>query len=139
MLCGVEIPHTLGLDGHSDADVAVHALMDAMLGALAVGDIGRLFPDNDMQFKDISSMLLLSRVMERIEDMDYRVGNVDVTIVAQKPKLMGYMPQMRENLAKAPKVNIDCVNVKATTTERMGFEGEELGISAQAVALMIHK
>lgn len=139
VLCGVEIPHKMGLDGHSDADVAVHALMDAMLGAMAVGDIGRLFPDSDMQFKDISSMLLLKRVVERIEAMDYRVGNVDVTIVAQKPKLMVYMPQMRQNIAEALKVAVDCVNVKATTTERMGFEGEELGISAQAVALMIHK
>lgn len=139
VLCGVEIPHTMGLDGHSDADVAVHALMDAMLGALAVGDIGRLFPDNDMQFKDISSMILLERVMERIDELGYYVGNVDVTIVAQRPKLMAYMPVMRENLAKALKVNIDCVNVKATTTERMGFEGEELGISSQAVALMIRK
>lgn len=139
VLCGVEIPHSKGLDGHSDADVAVHALMDAMLGALAVGDIGRLFPDNDMQFKDISSMLLLKRVMERIDAMEYKVGNVDVTIVAQKPKLMPYMPEMRKNLANALKIPQDCVNVKATTTERMGFEGEETGISAQAVALMVHK
>jgi len=139
ILCGVEIPHDRGLDGHSDADVAVHALMDAILGALAVGDIGRLFPDNDMQFKDISSMLLLDRVMERVGEMGYCVGNVDVTIVAQKPKLMAYMPEMRENVAKALKVGVDCVNIKATTTERMGFEGEEIGISAQAVALMIHK
>ena len=139
VLCGVEIPHSKGLDGHSDADVAVHALMDAILGAMAVGDIGRLFPDNDMQFKDISSMLLLKRVMERIDAMEYKVGNVDVTIVAQKPKLMPYMPEMRKNLANALRVPMDCVNVKATTTERMGFEGEEIGISAQAVALMIHK
>lgn len=139
ILCGVEIPHDRGLDGHSDADVAVHALMDAILGALAVGDIGRLFPDNDMQFKDICSMLLLDRVMERVGEMGYCVGNVDVTIVAQKPKLMAYMPEMRENVAKALKVGVDCVNIKATTTERMGFEGEEVGISAQAVALMIHK
>jgi len=139
ILCGVEISHTRGLDGHSDADVAVHALMDAILGALAVGDIGRLFPDSDMQFKDISSMLLLERVMSRVDEMGYRVGNVDVTIVAQKPKLMPHMPKMRENLAKALRVSVDCVNVKATTTERMGFEGEEIGISSQAVALMIHK
>ena len=134
VLCGVEIPHDRGLDGHSDADVAVHALMDALLGALGEGDIGRHFPDNDPKYKGISSMKLLENVMQIVGDRGYAVGNADVTIVAQKPKLAGFMNQMRENLIAA----LECpnVNVKATTTERMGFEGEEIGISAQAVALL---
>lgn len=134
VLCGVEIPHDRGLDGHSDADVAVHALMDALLGALGEGDIGRHFPDSDPKYKGISSMKLLENVMQIVSDRGYAVGNADVTIVAQKPKLAGFMNQMRENLIAA----LECpnVNVKATTTERMGFEGEEIGISAQAVALL---
>lgn len=134
VLCGVEIPHDRGLDGHSDADVAVHALMDALLGALGEGDIGRHFPDSDPKYKGISSMKLLENVMQIVGDRGYAVGNADVTIVAQKPKLAGFMNQMRENLIAA----LECpnVNVKATTTERMGFEGEEIGISAQAVALL---
>ena len=134
ILCGVEVPHTRGLDGHSDADVAVHALMDALLGALGEGDIGRHFPDSDPQYKGISSMLLLEHVMEIVRERGYCVANVDVTIVAQKPKLAAYIPKMRENLAAA--LGVEAVNVKATTTERMGFEGEEIGISAQAVALL---
>ena len=134
ILCGVEVPHTRGLDGHSDADVAVHALMDALLGALGEGDIGRHFPDSDPQYKGISSMLLLEHVMEIVRERGYCVANADVTIVAQKPKLAAYIPQMRENLAAA--LGVEAVNVKATTTERMGFEGEEIGISAQAVALL---
>lgn len=137
VLCGVDIPHDRGLDGHSDADVAVHALMDALLGALGEGDIGRHFPDSDPQYKGISSMKLLERVMEIVDVRGYAVGNVDVTIVAQKPKLAPFMNAMRENLMDA--LGCDQVNVKATTTERMGFEGEELGISAQAVALLIQK
>ncbi len=134
ILCGVNVPHTRGLDGHSDADVAVHALMDALLGALGEGDIGRHFPDSDPAYKGISSMLLLERVMKIVREHGYGVANADVTIVAQKPKLAAYIPAMRENLARA--LGTDAVNVKATTTERMGFEGEELGISAQAVALL---
>ena len=137
VLCGVEIPHDRGLDGHSDADVAVHALMDALLGALGEGDIGRLFPDNDPQYKDIDSMKLLATVMRRVRERGYRVGNADITIVAQKPKLQGFMPRMRTNIAAGLGVAEDRVNVKATTTERMGFEGEELGISAQAVATLV--
>ena len=134
VLCGVEIPHDRGLDGHSDADVAVHALMDALLGALGEGDIGRHFPDSDPKYKGIYSMKLLENVMQIVGDRGYAVGNADVTIVAQKPKLASFMNQMRENLIAA----LECpnVNVKATTTERMGFEGEEIGISAQAVALL---
>ena len=136
VLCGVEIPFERGLDGHSDADVAVHALMDALLGSLALGDIGRHFPDNDPAYKDADSMKLLEAVMAMIKDRGYRVGNADVTIVAQRPKLAAYMGQMRTNLAKGLGIDEDRVNVKATTTEHMGFEGEELGISAQAVTLI---
>ena len=136
VLCGVEVPHSMGLDGHSDADVAVHALMDALLGALGEGDIGKHFPDSDMRYKGISSMLLLEHVMGIVRRKGYRVMNADVTIVAQKPRLAPYIPQMRENIAKALGVDISCANVKATTTERLGFEGEEKGISAQAAALL---
>ena len=139
VLCGVEIAHDRGLDGHSDADVAVHALMDALLGALALGDIGRHFPDNDPQYKDADSMKLLASVMGLITRKGYAVGNADVTIVAQKPKLAGYMARMRRRLAEGLEVDEDRVNVKATTTERMGFEGEELGISAQATVLLYRK
>ena len=135
VLCGVEVPHDRGLDGHSDADVAVHALMDALLGALGLGDIGRHFPDSDPAYKGISSMKLLDHVVGLLADKGWRTVNADVTIVAQKPKLAAYIPQMRENLAAA--LHTDAVNVKATTTERMGFEGEETGISAQAVCLLM--
>ena len=136
ILCGVEVAHDRGLDGHSDADVAVHALMDALLGALALGDIGRHFPDSDPAYKGISSMKLLGHVMGLVRQSGWRVGNADVTIVAQKPKLAAYIPRKRENLASAMDIPLECVNVKATTTERMGFEGEELGISAQAACLL---
>jgi len=139
ILCGVDVPHDRGLDGHSDADVAVHALMDAILGALAEGDIGRLFPDNDPQFKGTSSMILLEHVMRRVHERGYKIANADITIVAQKPKLMPFMQQMKANMAKGMGIPEECVNVKATTTERMGFEGEQLGISAQAVVLLIHE
>ena len=136
VLCGGEVPHGRGLDGHSDADVAVHALMDALLGALGEGDIGHWFPDSDERYRGISSMLLLERVMARVRERGFRVCNADVTIVAQRPKLAPYIDQMRKNIAAALGVETDCANVKATTTERMGFEGEEIGISAQAVALL---
>ena len=136
ILCGVEVPHDRGLDGHSDADVAVHALMDALLGALGLGDIGGHFPDSDPAYKGISSMKLLDAVMAEVRALGYAVVNADVTIVAQRPKLAGHIPQMKANLAKALRVPEDRVNVNATTTERMGFEGEETGISAQAVALL---
>ena len=134
VLCGVEIPHDRGLDGHSDADVAVHALMDALLGAACLGDIGRHFPDSDPAYKGISSMKLLEHVIDLLGSEGWRVANADVTIVAQKPKLASFIPQMRLNLTKA--LGTEAVNIKATTTERMGFEGEEIGISAQAVALL---
>lgn len=136
VLCGVELDHDRGLDGHSDADVAVHALMDALLGALGLGDIGRHFPDSDPRYKGADSMKLLETVMVMVTEHGYRVGNADVTIVAQRPKLAGYMGRMRENIAHGLRVGEDRVNVKATTTERMGFEGEELGISAQAAVLL---
>lgn len=136
VLCGVTVPCALGLDGHSDADVAVHALMDAILGALGLGDIGRHFPDTDEAYRGIFSMLLLSRVMRMVEERGWRVANADVTIVAQKPKLAPYIEQMRLNIAEALDVAVDCANVKATTTERMGYEGREEGISAQAAVLL---
>ena len=136
ILCGVEIPHNLGLLGHSDADVAVHALMDAMLGAMALGDIGKHFPDTDERYRGISSMNLLEHVVALLAERNARVTNCDVTIVAQKPKLLPHIPQMRENLAAALALPRDRVNVKATTTERLAFEGREEGISAQAVCMV---
>ncbi|MBE5795452.1 MAG: 2-C-methyl-D-erythritol 2,4-cyclodiphosphate synthase [Clostridiales bacterium] len=136
ILCGVEVPHTLGLLGHSDADVATHALMDALLGAAALGDIGKLFPDTDMQYKGADSIELLKVVMGRLSEKGYAPVNVDVTIVAQKPKLRPYIDQMRQRLAEAMQLDVDLVNVKATTTEHMGFEGEERGMSAHAVCLI---
>ena len=139
ILCGVNVPHTLGLLGHSDADVAAHALMDALLGAAAMGDIGRHFPDTDPTYKGADSLKLLDHVMELLEQEGYRVGNVDVTIIAQKPKLKDYIPLMRTNLARRLKVDEKFVNVKATTTEKLGFEGEQLGISAHAVACIVYE
>lgn len=136
ILCGVEVPHTLGLLGHSDADVATHALMDALLGAAALGDIGKLFPDTDMQYKGADSIELLKVVMGRLAEKGYAPVNADVTIVAQKPKLRPYIDQMRQRLAEAMQLDVDLVNVKATTTEHMGFEGEEKGMSAHAVCLI---
>lgn len=133
ILGGVEVPYEKGLLGHSDADVLVHALMDAMLGAAGMGDIGRHFPDNDDQYKGISSMILLQKVTELLTEAGYMVNNIDVTVVAQRPKLAGFIPQMEQNLADVLQVATDAVNVKATTTEKMGFEGEGLGISAYAV------
>lgn len=139
ILCGVEVPHTLGLLGHSDADVATHALMDALLGAAALGDIGKLFPDTDMQYKGADSIELLKVVMGCLGEKGYTPVNVDVTIVAQKPKLRPYIDQMRQRLAEAMGMDVDFVNVKATTTEHMGFEGEEKGMSAHAVCLIEKK
>ena len=139
ILCGVEIPHTLGLLGHSDADVALHALTDALLGAAAMGDIGRHFPDTDPAYKGADSGKLLDHVMNLIWEKGYVVGNVDVTIICQRPKLKDYIEQMRANVAAHLKVDPDCVNVKATTTEKLGFEGEGLGISTHAVACLMKK
>lgn len=137
VLCGVEVPYERGLDGHSDADVAVHALMDAILGALGLGDIGRHFPDDDPKYEGADSMRLLEDVVQKARERGYRVGNADITIVAQRPKLAAYMETMRTNIAGGLGLDVSRVNVKATTTERLGFEGEGLGISAQAVALLV--
>ena len=134
ILCGVEIPYEKGLLGHSDADVALHALTDALLGAAAMGDIGRHFPDTDPAFKDADSGLLLDHIMGLVWEKGYAVGNVDVTIIAQRPKLKDYIKRMRMNVASHLRVDPDSVNVKATTTEKLGFEGEGLGISSHAVA-----
>ena len=136
ILCGIEIPHTHGLDGHCDADVAVHALMDALLGAAALGDIGRHFPDTDEKYRGISSMKLLDHVCALLRDKGLRPANADVTIVAQAPKLAPYIEAMRTNLAAALCLPAERVNVKATTTEHLGFEGRREGISAQAVAML---
>ena len=137
ILCGVEIPYALGLDGHSDADVAVHALMDAILGAAALGDIGRHFPDSDPAYLGANSLQLLKKVMEMTAN--YRLVNADVTILAQKPKLMPYLPVMVQNLASAMDVSEGQVNVKATTEEGLGFTGKGEGIAAHAVVLLEEK
>lgn len=125
-----------GLLGHSDADVALHALMDAMLGAAAMGDIGRHFPDSEERYKGISSMKLLNETSRLIRDAGYKVGNIDITIMAQRPKMLPYISQMRENIASALGIRQDNVNVKATTTERLGFVGREEGIAAEAVCIL---
>lgn len=137
ILCGVEVPYELGLDGHSDADVAVHALMDALFGAAALGDIGKHFPDTDDRFKGADSMKLLEHVLVLLKERCWRVNNADVTIIAQKPKLAGYIPAMRDNLAKIMGLEADAVNVKATTTEKLGFTGRSEGIAAEAVVSLI--
>ena len=139
ILGGVEIPYLQGLDGHSDADVLLHAIKDALLGAAALGDIGRHFPDTDMRYKGVSSMLLLERVKEILEEHGYAVNNVDATIVAEKPKLASYIPVMNENIARVLKVENGQINVKATTTEGLGFAGKKEGIAAYAVATIIKK
>ncbi len=136
ILCGVDVPYEKGLNGHSDADVALHALMDAMLGAAAMGDIGRHFPDNDPQYKGISSVLLLENVRDRLAESGYKVSNADVTIIAQRPKLAPYIEQMRINVAQTLRIDASRVNVKATTTEKMGFEGAGEGISSHAVVMI---
>ncbi|MDE5800610.1 MAG: 2-C-methyl-D-erythritol 2,4-cyclodiphosphate synthase [Paramuribaculum sp.] len=138
ILCGVTIPHTHGLLGHSDADVALHALADALLGAAAMRDIGYHFPDTDAAYAGADSRVLLRRVVELVAEKGYRVGNVDITIVAQAPKLLPYIEQMRENVAADLGVEPDAVSVKATTTERLGFAGRREGISALATALLLH-
>ncbi|MBQ7974675.1 MAG: 2-C-methyl-D-erythritol 2,4-cyclodiphosphate synthase [Clostridia bacterium] len=136
ILCGVDIPYEKGLLGHSDADVALHAVSDALLGALALGDIGKHFPDTDEKYKGISSVLLLENVAALIREQGYEIGNIDVTIVAQKPKLAPYIEQMRINIASACGCDTDCISVKATTTEKLGFEGAGEGISSTAVCLL---
>ena len=139
ILGGIEIPFEKGLLGHSDADVLTHALMDALLGAAALGDIGKLFPDNDPAFAGADSVELLKNVCAVIADAGYRVGNVDCTVIAQRPKLAPFIPDMREKLAKAMEVDVTAVSVKATTEEHLGFTGEGLGIAAHSVALLEEK
>ena len=139
VLGGVEIPWEKGLLGHSDADVLLHALMDALLGAVALGDIGRLFPDTDPQYQGADSRALLRRVREVLDGGGFSVGNVDVTLVAQKPKVAPYIPQMRENIASDLRVGLEMVSVKATTEERLGFTGDGSGMAAQAVAMVFQE
>ena len=136
ILGGVEIEHTVGLLGHSDADVLVHAVMDALLGAAALGDIGKHFPDTDEKYRGADSLKLLERVAELLDEHGYRPSNIDATVIAQKPKLAPHIQKMRENIAKTLGLTIDDVNVKATTTEKLGFEGECLGISSHAVCII---
>lgn len=136
ILGGIEIPYEKGLLGHSDADVLTHALMDALLGAAALGDIGKLFPDNDPAYAGADSVELLKHVCTVIGEAGYRVGNVDCTVIAQRPKLAPFIPAMREKLANAMQVDVTQVSVKATTEEHLGFTGEGLGIAAHSVALL---
>ena len=136
ILGGVEIPYERGLLGHSDADVLTHAVMDALLGAVALGDIGQHFPDTDPTYKGADSLKLLDHVMALLEEKGWRVGNVDATVIAQRPKLAGFIPAMRDNLAARMKVGVEQVNVKATTEEKLGFTGAGEGIAVHAVALL---
>ncbi len=136
ILGGVDIPHEKGLLGHSDADVLVHAIMDALLGAAAMGDIGKHFPDNDNSFKDINSLFLLEKVYQLLLEEDYIIPNIDATVVCQKPKLAHYMELMRKNISNVLKIDVNQVNIKATTTETLGFEGRKEGISSHAICLI---
>ena len=137
ILGGVTIPYELGLLGHSDADVITHAIMDALLGAAALGDIGQHFPDTDPRFKGADSISLLKEVGNLLVREGYKIGNIDSTIIAQKPKLMNYLPEMRKNVAEALGIDLNQVSIKATTEERLGFTGRGEGISSQAVALLV--
>ena len=137
ILCGVEVPYEKGLLGHSDADVALHALMDALLGAAAMGDIGKHFPDTDERFKGADSMQLTLHVKKLLQEEGWQGNNVDVTIIAQRPKLAGYIAKMRANVAKVLDVAESVVNIKATTTEKLGFTGRGEGIAAEAVASIV--
>ncbi len=138
ILGGVKIPHDKGLLGHSDADVLAHAIMDALLGAAALGDIGKHFPDTDNTFKGISSIELMKEVAVILHDKGYKVGNIDATVIAQQPKLAPYITDMRKNMARALDIDLDRMSVKATTTEKLGFAGRGEGIAAEA-ATLIHK
>ena len=136
ILGGVKIPHKTGLDGHSDADVLLHAVSDALLGAAGLGDIGKHFPDTDPQYKGADSLKLLEIVGQRVASAGYRISNIDVTMIAQKPKLKDHIPQMAENIARVLNLNVSRVNVKATTEEKLGFTGREEGLSCHAVCLL---
>ncbi len=137
ILGGVDIPYEKGLLGHSDADVLAHAVMDAMLGALALGDIGHLFPDTDEKFKDADSMVLMREICRKVRENGYTVGNIDATVIAQAPRLAPYIITMRENIARVCECDVSQISVKATTEEKLGFTGEKLGIAVHAVALMV--
>ena len=139
VLGGIEIPHTKGVLGHSDGDVLIHAIMDAILGALALGDIGQHFPDNDMQYKNIDSTILLTRVKELIDEKGYQIINLDSIIVLQKPKVKPYIQSMRERISDILKIDIDQVSVKATTEEKLGFTGDESGVKSYCVVLLEKK
>jgi 2-C-methyl-D-erythritol 2,4-cyclodiphosphate synthase len=133
---GVDIPHKVGLLGHSDADVLLHAIMDAVIGAMALGDIGHLFPDTDLAYKDADSMLLCAHVAEVMKQNGYKIGNIDATVIAQNPKMAPYIDTMRVNIARVFDTGVENVSVKATTEEKLGFTGQELGIAAHAVCLL---
>jgi 2-C-methyl-D-erythritol 2,4-cyclodiphosphate synthase len=137
VLCGVEIEHTKGCVAHSDGDVAIHAICDSLLGALALGDIGKLFPDSDPQYKGIDSRKLLKHVVDVVTAKGYSISNIDCTIAMQRPKLRPHIDTMRERLAEVVGIDVDRISVKATTTEHLGFEGREEGVSATAVTLLI--
>lgn len=136
VLGGIEIPFEKGLLGHSDADVLIHAIMDSILGALALGDIGLLFPDTDMKYKDIDSKILLKRVIEVMKENNFQIGNVDVVVMAQRPKLRPYIDEMRSVISKILSTDVKNVSIKATTTEKLGFVGREEGIAAHAVVIL---
>ena len=136
ILAGVEVPHELGLEGHSDADVLTHTVMDSLLGALALGDIGNHFPDTDSQYKGADSLVLLKKVWEMIQQRGYRVNNLDSVLIAQRPRLKPYLKTMRTNLASCMDCEVELVSVKATTTEKLGFAGREEGIAANSVVLL---
>ena len=136
ILGGVDIPHEKGLDGHSDADVLVHAIMDSVIGALGLGDIGLHFPDNDMQYKNIDSLILAKKTADLLKENGYKIANIDATLILQAPKVRPFIEQMRENIAKVYSVDKACINVKATTEEHLGFTGEKKGIAAHAVCLI---
>lgn len=137
VLCGVEVPHTKGCVAHSDGDVAIHAICDALLGAMALGDIGKLFPDSDPKYKGIDSTKLLHDVIDIVRSKGFNINNIDCTIAMQQPKLRPYIDTMRERLAEVIGITIDRISIKATTTEHLGFEGREEGVSATAVTLLI--
>ncbi|MCL2871479.1 MAG: 2-C-methyl-D-erythritol 2,4-cyclodiphosphate synthase [Betaproteobacteria bacterium] len=136
-LGGIDIPFERGLAGHSDADVVLHAIIDALFGALALGDIGHFFPDSDARYKDADSRALLRRAVSEIDARGYRIGNVDVTVIAERPKLAPYRDAMRQVIAEDLRCAVECVSVKATTTEKLGFTGREEGIAAQAVVMVV--
>ena len=137
ILGGIEVPHYQGLQGHSDADVLLHAICDALLGALSLGDIGQHYPDSSEKYKNISSLVLLRSVYQKVKDNGYSLENIDSSIILQKPKISTYIPFMREKIAQSLNIELHQVSIKATTTEKLGFQGKEQGISAQAVCLLV--